>query len=308
VAAEPDAFPDLPQAVMSLAAGFSLEVTPREVRKHPGLCREILPARTRVYTTFLPNTPFSDTVDAAASLVEQGMRPVPHLAARNVEDERELDRMVGRLADAGVSELLVIAGSLNHPRGTISESLQVLRSGVLARHGITRVGVAGHPEGNRDIGDEALAASLRAKNEFAADNGHDVYLLTQFCFAAEPIVDWERRIRAAGNELPIVVGLPGLASPVSLVKFGLACGVGPSLKVLRKQSGGVLKLATKAVYYPDQTLFGLAQSVRSDPSSLIRGVHFFPFGALTPTADWIQQITGGRFRIDHRQGRLAVTA
>jgi methylenetetrahydrofolate reductase (NADPH) len=286
---------------------LSLEVTPREVAKKPGLLRETLPAGTRVYSTFLPNTPFSDTVRAAASLVEQGMRPVPHIAARNVADEAELDRMVGELADAGVRELLVIGGSLSQPRGTITESMQVLRSGVLERHGIERIGVAGHPEGNPDIGDEALATAVREKNAFAATSDCEVYLLTQFCFAAEPIVAWERRLREQGNRLPVQVGLPGLSSPVKLVKFGLACGVGASLKVLRKQSGGVLKLARTPVYYPDQTMLGLAAALQRDPAGLISGVHFFPFGAVEETADWIRRIGGGRFRVDDRRGRLATT-
>jgi methylenetetrahydrofolate reductase (NADPH) len=133
-----------------------------------------------------------------------------------------------------------------------------------------------------------------------------MYLLTQFCFAPEPIIAWERRIREAGNRLPVHVGLPGLTSPASLIKFGLACGVGPSLKVLRKQSGGVLKLATTPVYYPDQTLLGVARSAADDPASLFRSVHFFPFGALRPTAEWVRKLQEGGFRVDAQRDRVAV--
>lgn len=308
MADEVSAHPALNQVLMSLADSFTLEVTPREIRKQPGFLREVLPRGTKVYTTFLPNTPFADTVRAARSLVEDGLVPVPHIAARNVSDEDELDRMVGELADVGVRELLVIAGSLGKPRGSIHDSMQVLRSGVLDRRGIVRVGVAGHPEGNPDIGPDGLRGALLAKNQFAAKTDCEMYVLTQFCFAPEPIIAWERRIREEGNALPIQIGLPGLASPVTLVKFGLACGVGPSLKVLRKQSGGVLKLARKPVYYPDRTLVGLASSVRNDPASLIRGVHFFPFGAIGPTVGWVRNITRGRFEINDRRGKLAVTA
>jgi methylenetetrahydrofolate reductase (NADPH) len=300
------AVPNISQVVVSLTSDFSVEVTPKEVRKHPGLLREILPAGARVYTTFLANTPFVETVSAAASVVQQGLRPVPHLAARSVSGAEELDRMVGQLADVGVTELLVIAGSVSHPSGDIIDSMQVLHSGVLARHGIKRIGVAGHPEGNSDIGDEDLAKALGDKNVYAAETGCEVYLLTQFCFAPEPIVKWERRIRVAGNRLPVYIGLPGLSSPMNLLKFGLACGVGPSLKVLRKQSGGVLKLASKSVYYPDQTLVGLARAVAEDPQSLIAGVHFFPFGALAATASWVQQISAGRFQLDDRRDRVSL--
>lgn len=299
---------ELSNVVRALTLGFSLEMTPRDVRRNPGLCEETLPAGTRVYTTFLPRSPFGDTVKAAMSLIDQGMRPVPHIAARGVTDAAELDRMVGELADVGVRELLVVAGSIGTPKGAFTDTMQVLRPGVLARHGITRVGVAGHPEGSPDISADALDTALREKNAFAAEAGCEMYLLTQFCFAARPIVAWERRIRAAGNWLPIYVGLPGLTSPKTLLKFGLSCGVGPSLKVLRKQTGGVLSLATTSAYYPDQTLLGLASAVRTDQASLISGVHFFPFGATASTADWARQIADGQFQIDDRQERLAVTA
>jgi methylenetetrahydrofolate reductase (NADPH) len=283
----------VPAAVSSLLSEFTVEVTPKEVRKDPGLLADVLPAGTRVYTTFLPATPFDDTVAAAATLADQGLRPVPHLAARSVASGAELDRMVGRLAAAGADELLVIGGSVDTPAGAITESMQVLRSGVLERHGIRRVGVAGHPEGNPEVGDEALAAAIAGKNAFAADTGTQMYLLTQFCFAAGPVVAWERRIRAAGNRLPVYVGLAGLTSPARLLKFGIACGVGPSLKVLRKQAGGVLKLATSPAYHPDEVLAGVAEAAGADPGSLIRGVHFFPFGALRATAGWARDLQAG---------------
>lgn len=298
--------PDVIATVRQLASQFSVEVTPKEVKRQPGLLREVLPANTRVYTTFLPNSPFGETVAAAASIVEQGLRPVPHLAARNVADLAELDRMVGQLVDVGVSEVLVIAGSVSHPRGGITESLQVLNSGLLMRHGIRRIGVAGHPEGNSDIGTEELARALREKNAFAQDSGCDVYLLTQFCFAAEPIIEWERNLRGAGITLPVYVGLPGLSSPATLLKFGASCGVGASLKVLRKQAGGVLKLVAKPVYYPDQTLAGLARAVATDPASTIAGIHFFPFGALKATATWATHISGGAFEIDAQTDRISL--
>ena len=97
---------------------------------------------------------------------------------------------------------------------------------------------------------------------------------------------WERRLRAMGNTLPIRVGLPGVTSPAKLIKFGLSCGVGPSLSVLRKQAGGVLKLATTAAYKPEDTLLDLAAAIAADPRSLLSSAHFFPFGALAATAEW----------------------
>ncbi len=298
--------PELASDLARLTSGFSVEVTPREAPKVPHF-GEILATGTRIYITFLANTPFEETLSLAARAVREGMRPVPHLAVRSIPDRAALTGMVSALAELGVTEVLVIAGSVSTPVGAYSETMQVLRSGVLPEHGITRVGVAGHPEGTPDIAARELAAALEAKNALAAEQGLDMYLITQFCFAPEPIVAWEREIRAAGNRLPIVIGLPGLTSPAKLLKFGLSCGIGPSLKVLRKQSGGVLKLATSTVYHPDQTLLGLVRATAADPQSMIRGVHFFPFGSLQRTADWAAQVGAGQFVLD-TDDTLRVTA
>jgi methylenetetrahydrofolate reductase (NADPH) len=215
--------------------------------------------------------------------------------------------MLTDLADAGVEDLLLLAGSLATPVGEFSETAQILDAGHLEEAGIRRVGIVGHPEGHPDIGDDELLHALSAKCRIARARGLDLHLVTQFCFAPEPIVAWERRIRAAGVDVPVHVGLPGLTSPARLLRFGLRCGVGPSLKVLRQQTGGVLKLATPHVHHPDATLVGLAAAAAGEPRSLLRAVHFFPFGALVPTAAWAADIRDGRFEVDERD-RLRVTA
>ena len=69
----------------------------------------------------------------------------------------------------------------------------------------------------------------------------------------------------------------------------------------------MLKLAASPVHHPDATLVGLAAAVAADPDSLLRSVHFFPFGALASTAAWACDIRDGRFEVDDRD-RLRVTA
>lgn len=297
---------ELKDAVRALNAGFSIEVTPRQMSSGGADLAGLLPAGTQVYITYLPNSDFSETIAAARKLVDVGMSPVPHLAARSITDLSALDMMIRELAGVGVHHVLVIGGSLDKPVGDFGDSIQVLRSGVLERYGIDSVDVAGHPEGSADIGDNNLAQAVDEKNQFAVDTGIRMQIVTQFSFDAVPIIAWERRLRAAGNKLPIRIGLPGLASPASLIRFGIACGIGASLKVIRKQAGGLLKLATSGEYHPDATILGLANAAMSDRETLVSGVHYFPFGTLTATAQWAGRLVAGQFEV--HEDRLEVDA
>ena len=293
-------------ALRGLMARFSVEITPREAPSLPPLA-DVLTAGTAVYLTFLPHTPWAETVAVARSVRDAGMRAVPHLAVRAVPDRAALRRMLADLAAVGVEDLLVLAGSLATPVGEFHEAAQVLDTGLLEQAGIARVGIVGHPEGHPDVGGDELFRALLAKCRIARERGLDLHLVTQFAFAPEPIVAWERAVRARGVDVPVHVGLPGLTTPARLLRFGLRCGVGASLKVLRQQAGGVLKLATSGVHHPDTTLVGVASAVAADPAGLLRGIHFFPFGALAPTAAWAAGIRDGRFEVDGRD-RLRVTA
>ena len=57
----------------------------------------------------------------------------------------------------------------------INSSMQVMETGLLDRHGIRRIGVAGHPEGSPDIPDRAVAAAIAWKNAFAERTDADLY-------------------------------------------------------------------------------------------------------------------------------------
>jgi methylenetetrahydrofolate reductase (NADPH) len=275
--------------------GFSIEVTPRELGS-VGAIEDMLPEATPVFITWLPNASFEGTVAAARRIADAGLVPVPHLAARAVQSEQQIDDLVGAVAEqAGVRRVLAIAGSVDEVAGPFPATIDLLRTGVMQRHGISWVGVAGHPEGSPDVGDAALVQAITDKNAFAEESGLDVHLVTQFCFAPEPVVIWERSIRAAGNHLPVHVGLPGAASAATLLKFGLRCGVGPSLAVMRKRASSVLKLASAKPQYPEATVAGVAAAAVQDPGSSFTPFHFFPFGAFARTAAWARAIADGRF-------------
>jgi methylenetetrahydrofolate reductase (NADPH) len=274
----------------SLAAMASIEVTPR----HAAAVTEldgVLPDQTSIYITALPGADPFDLVTAAETIRAAGHVPVPHLTARAIAGDAALDALLSQLRDrAAVDDVLVIAGGGATVAGDYHSSMDVLRSGLLERHGIVRAGVAGHPEGSPDIAPEAILEAVAEKNAFAASSAIELRIVSQFALAAEPYVTWERGLREAGNRLPIVAGIPGVTSPAALLKFALACGIGPSLEVLRKQSGGLLKLATTRLWRPDQLAESIAQSTIDDPSSLIQGLHLFPFGGVERSARWLAEM------------------
>ncbi len=276
--------------LQQFAAAASIELTPRDAGRMAEL-GSLLPQSSPIYLTALPGADPGSLVPAAVAVREAGHTPVPHVAARGLHDLDEVDALIGRLvAEAEVDDVLVVAGGVKQPVGQLDSSLPVLESGLLERHGIRRIGVAGHPEGSPDIPAGAAREAIVRKNELAAGSSAEWRIVTQFALAAEPYIAYERELREAGNRLPITAGLPGVTSPPRLLKFALACGIGPSIEVLRKQSGGLLKLATTRSWRPDAIAAEIAQSTVDDPGSLIAGIHLFPFGGVEESAGWLAEM------------------
>lgn len=288
------------QQIIDFLTGFTAETTPGAAAKIADYRAHLRPGTT-VYITFLPGSDFDDTLAVAARLKAEGFNPVPHVAARSVPGRAFLDDKLARLTgEVGVRQVLCIGGAVDHPLGEFSDTMQMLETGLFDRHGITDIGVAGHPEGSPDISDAAIAAALAWKNAFAERTDASLYLVTQFCFEAAPVIAWDRRLRAEGNRLPIHIGLPGLASLKALIGHAKACGVGPSMRFLTRQARNVAKLMT--VSAPDRQVALLAAYAASDPDCGIERVHMYPLGGVKKSARWTYAVLDGHFRM-HRDGR-----
>ena len=274
---------------------FSIETTVREAKRVDRFA-DVVPKGTWIYIAHIPGTDLQETVDLATRLKKEEMRPVPHIVGRRLESLQVLDNFLGQLAgQAGVDQALCVAGDITAPVGKIESALQVLESGLLEKHGIQRIGVAGHPEGHREVSDAVLKDALNRKNEYAKKTGAYVYVVTQFTFTAEPVIAWEKATPEIGV-LPYMVGLPGLASPASLLKFAMDCGVGASLQAFSKRAASLTKLLTVAA--PDELVVGLAQYKEQNPQTHMTGIHFFPFGGFKRTAAWVQKVVDGQFEFN----------
>jgi methylenetetrahydrofolate reductase (NADPH) len=284
------------QHVMDFVRGFSAETTPGAAAKISDY-RALLRPGTTVYITFLPGSDFDDTIAVARRLRAEGFIPVPHIAARSIAGHRHLDEHLRRLsAEADVDQVLCIGGAVDRPLGEFADTMQLLDSGLLDRHGIRRIGVAGHPEGSPDIADAAIESALEWKNRFHQRSDADLHLVTQFCFEAAPVIEWDRRIRAAGNVLPIHIGVPGLASIKALIAHAKACGVGPSMRFLTRQARNLARLMR--VSAPDQQILQFAAYRASDAQCGITAMHMYPLGGLQRSSKWAYAVIDGEFELN----------
>ena len=280
-------------AVQNLVKNYSIETTIPQAERVERFA-DMVPAGTCLYIAHIPGTNLKDTVALAGRLRREGMEPVPHVVGRRMPSMEVLEDFVQRLAgDAGVKQVLIVAGDNATPEGPITSGLQVIESGVLEKNGIRTVGVAGHPEGHREVTDEVLRDALRRKNAYAEKTGSKVYVVTQFTFTAESVTTWDTSHSDDIGRLPVTVGLPGLASAKTLLKYAMDCGVGASLQAFSKRAASLTKLLT--VNAPDDILVGLAAYRERNPKSHLSGIHFFPFGGFKKTADWANKVVSGNF-------------
>jgi methylenetetrahydrofolate reductase (NADPH) len=280
-------------AVEAFLQGYSIEVMPRTAEKVADF-RAILPAGTRVYIAHIEGTPIEEMVATARRLAQDGFPVMPHFPARIIKDRATLADWIARYkGEAGVDQALLLGGGVSTPAGEFDSSMQLLETGLF--DGFTRLHVAGHPEGNRDIdldgGDRIVMEALRWKQAFSARTDAEMAIVTQFAFEADPIIAWADRLRAEGIDLPIHIGIAGPAKLQTLIKFAIACGVGPSLRVLQKRAMDVSKLLLP--YEPTDILTALAAHKAANPDFNITHVHFFPLGGINGNATWVTQ-HGGR--------------
>lgn len=292
------------QHIIKFLENCSLEVTPGGAKKIEDF-RDVLRKGTTVFVTFLPGSDIQDTVATVKRLHAEEMKPVPHFAARSIPDKKFFEDTLKVFQDeCGVDEALLIGGGVDNPVGEFSSSMEILRLDLFQKYGIKKLGIAGHPEGSPDIPPEEVTRALLEKNAYSKESGIEMYITTQFCFEAEPIIEWDKRIQAEGNELPIHIGIPGLATIKTLLGHAKACGIGPSMRVITRQAANIAKLMTTRM--PDKITRDLARYQAQDPKCGINQVHLYPLGGLAKSAKWLYAVQDGKFELNEEGFDLTV--
>ena len=239
---------------------------------------------TDVTITFLPGDNYRRNVETASALRRAGYNPVPHIAAREMPSREALDDFLARArGEADVTRILVIAGDVAAAKGPYKSSLDVCHSGLIEAHGLQSVSIAGHPEGHPFFTPQNAFKSLASWRDWGGQAGIRVEVITQFCFESAPILQWIGELESQAGGVPVIVGLAGPATPATLMKFALRCGIGNSMRSLRGQIGRFGRLLTDTG--PDDVIRGL-QSAPETSKASIAGFHLFPFGGLHKAGVW----------------------
>ena len=224
------------------------------------------------------------------------MDPVPHFTARRFKNRTDLELALATACEqAGVRRVLALAGSDKQAAGEFLDTISMLETGLFEKYGIQSIGIAGYPEGSPVIEEPDLRAHKNRKIKFSEVTDIDMYMVTQFVFEAQPVIDWIEGIREQGNPLPVRVGIPGIASLKLLVGHAKACGIGASKTMLIKQAKNIHKLL--ALQEPNKLIRDLAAYTSKTPEAKIAGCHLYPFGGFEPTVKWRRAIAQGQFEL-----------
>jgi methylenetetrahydrofolate reductase (NADPH) len=290
---------ELKGRIESFLQGASTEITPSEEGRLPELAA-VLPAGTAVYVAHTPNAGFGQVIQAALAVRRAGFLATPHIAVRRVPNAQTLRAGLAELRAGGVENVLLIAGDAPRPIGEFSSTLDVLESRILEESGITRIGVAGHPDGHNAVAPALLWEALQAKQAFAALAGVHMHIVTQFGLKGGAFTVWERELVRRQIHLPVRVGIAGPAPIAKLMHFAIQCGIGASMRALTRNLSAAARASDLATS-PDQHLLAL---LGTPVSAQIVAPHFFAFGGALETARWMQKVAAGAFDIDSKARRF----
>ncbi|HIY66469.1 MAG TPA: methylenetetrahydrofolate reductase [Candidatus Agrococcus pullicola] len=252
-----------------------------------------LPQGAIVTVTCSPTHGFDATIPLVRELRRRGHPTVPHLAARMVEGHDHLARLIDTFDELGVNDAFVIAGDAETPRGPYDGAIGLLEAMHDNGHPFEQIGITGYPEKHAVIPDTQTIAAMADKARFAT------YIVSQICFDATTVEEWIAAMRARGIDLPLHIGIPGVADRTRLLRISSRIGLRDAARFLTKQAGVAVRAAVG--YTPDRLIDGLAD-VFERPESRIVGWHVFSFNEIARTNKWRTALLARRLEEEKETG------
>jgi len=272
-----------------ITEGYSVEITAKDVDSLLAAAPK-MPPETPVAVTFLPGESLDARVAAAREVRALGFEPMPHFSARRIRSEAEFKVMLERMVEeAGVKRCFAIAGDPSLPEGPYADTTALITTGFFENAGIKAIGIAGHPEGHPNMSNEECFVVLENKSNMIQERGMKPLIVTQFGFDPDAFMQWLVDLRSRGIDAPVRIGVPGPTSIKTLLRFAARCGVSASTSVMSKYGISLTKLLGTAG--PDKMVDEFARGFGGEHGRV--RLHFYPFGGLEKTVDWVDEYTRG---------------
>ena len=242
-----------------------------------------VPPEVTITVTASPRRGMEATINLAERLSRQGYTVVPHLSARLIRDSSNLSEMLAALEQMGVRSVFVIAGDAREPAGEFPDSVSLLEAMMRVGHRLDDIGVSGYPESHSFIDDDMTIQAMWDKRRIAT------YIVSNLCFDPRVVKKWVGRVRRRGVQLPIHIGLAGVADPAKLLRISTRIGVVDSARFLRGHSNWFLRMVQPGGYDPGRFTTGLLPDLAL-PDRKVAGLHVFTFNEIEPTERWRQEI------------------
>ena len=273
--------------IVSLLNGFTVELNPKVRHKLNSIP---LDKKNNVYITYLPDATEKDILETVEFVSSQNLVPITHLPARTMKDLEHVSSFLKELRKRTDSKKILVIGGGGNQNGSISSSLEILESDLLNDNDFTEIGIAGHPEGSKDIDPDGstknVDEALSWKNEFSKRTDASMAITTQFSFDSKTVIDWANGVKKAGIDIPIHIGIAGPAKLQTLLRYSIECGVGASVKIIQKRAKDLTKLLLP--YKPTTIISELADYKSNNPDFNIEKVHFYPLGGITQVSDFVK--------------------
>ena len=241
-----------------------------------------VPRDIPITVTASPRRGMPATVHLAVRLAQLGYQAVPHLSARLIRDTHELGQILDALRPAGITNVFVVAGDAREPAGMFPDSLSLL-SALPPDHGLKEIGVTGYPESHPFIHDDVTIQAMWDKRRLAS------YIVSNMSFDPTTVTSWLERVRRRGVELPIHIGMAGVADPIRLLKVSTKIGVADAARFLRGHPSWVARMFRPGGYEPGRFVTAMLPAL-SSPALRVAGLHVFTFNEIEPTERWRREM------------------
>ena len=108
-------------------------------------------------------------------------------------------------------------------------------------------------------------------------------------FDPTTVTYWLERVRRRGVELPIHIGMAGVADPIRLLKVSTKIGVADAARFLRGHPSWVARMFRPGGYEPGRFVTAMLPAM-SSPALRVAGLHVFTFNEIEPTERWRREM------------------